>query len=437
MFVSSLDLLLLCSTARVTLMLTCDLQESEDDSTVETERLLGNGTIPPVTEPRNATDILKELFQNYDKRLRPGHAGKALTITVSLGFLSIGNIQEENMEFNADIYMRQIWNDSRLAFGNRDHALILQHEALDKLWLPDTYFENAVKTFVQQETRTVVLYGDGLIVFSQRVTITATTMMTFHAYPMDKQVFRLDIMSYGRDIQQLRYRGTNVQLLNKEMSEFVVTNQSTEITVKQLFMGCFDMLTVNFTAKRRVGYFVIRIYFPCTLCTVVSWMAFWMDCRSIGDRGTVGITSLLTQLFLVGSINEAMPHVSYVKAADLFLIVSFGFTFFALLESVIVYNAAASGRKKGRKISPQKEKEHKTVESYEMDQEENAGSNGVKAKGTQEEISMLHRLARVKVIMGLLENKKGMDTWIDRIARVVFPLGYTIFIISYFVSYSI
>ena len=33
-----------------------------------------------------------------------------------------------------------------------------------------------------------------------------------------------------------------------------------------------------------------------------------------------------------------MPRVSYVKAADLFLIVSFAFTFMALLESVIVYN---------------------------------------------------------------------------------------------------
>ena len=72
-------------------------------------------------------------------------------------------------EFTVDVYMRQVWNDARLAFaGNRDNALILQHEALKNMWLPDTYFENAVKTFVQQETRTVVLYGDGLIVLSQR-----------------------------------------------------------------------------------------------------------------------------------------------------------------------------------------------------------------------------------------------------------------------------
>lgn len=64
--------------------------------------------------------------------------------------------------------MRQMWNDTRLAFHNRDSALVLQQEALDSLWLPDTFFENAVKTFVQQETRTVVLFGDGLVVYSQR-----------------------------------------------------------------------------------------------------------------------------------------------------------------------------------------------------------------------------------------------------------------------------
>lgn len=41
----------------------------------ETSKLVGNETIPPINEPENATDILKGLFLNYDKRLRPGHAG--------------------------------------------------------------------------------------------------------------------------------------------------------------------------------------------------------------------------------------------------------------------------------------------------------------------------------------------------------------------------
>ncbi|KAJ7372555.1 hypothetical protein OS493_019066 [Desmophyllum pertusum] len=202
------------------------------------------------------------------------------------------------------------------------------------------------------------------------------------------------------------------------MSEFVITNQSLEVTAKPLFMGCFDVLTLRLTAKRRVGFYVIRIYFPCTLCTVVSWMAFWMDKLSIGDRGTVGITSLLTQLFLVGSINEAMPRVSYVKAADQFLIVSFAFTFFALLESVLVYRAATSGRRNVRNLSQKEKEDEPTVQSYEVSQDDSACANGAKGTAAQERISMLRKLARLQVITGLLENKTSLGVWIDRIARV-------------------
>lgn len=121
-------------------------------------------------------------------------------------------------------------------------------------------------------------------------------------------------------------------------------------------IGCFDVLTIKFTAARRIGYYIIRIYLPCVLCTVVSWMAFWMDPAYIGDRSAIGITSLLTQIFLVGSINEAMPRVSYVNAADLFLIVSFSFTFLALVETAAVYRKAVSIGRIENGISSEEEK---------------------------------------------------------------------------------
>ena len=95
---------------------------------------------------------------------------------------------------------------------------------------------------------------------------------------------------------------------------------------------------MSFFVRRRIGHYVIRIFFPCILCTVVSWLPFWMDRSEIGDRGALGITTLLTEVFLLQYTNDSMPRVSYVKAADLFLIISFAFTFMALLESVIVYN---------------------------------------------------------------------------------------------------
>lgn len=104
-----------------------------------------------------------------------------------------------------------------------------------------------------------------------------------------------------------------------------------------LISGWFDYLDVSFIVQRRIGHYVIRIFFPCILCTVVSWLPFWMEYDDIGDRGALGITSLLTEVFLLQYSNDSMPRVSYVKAADLFLIVSFAFTFMALLESVAVF----------------------------------------------------------------------------------------------------
>lgn len=103
-------------------------------------------------------------------------------------------------------------------------------------------------------------------------------------------------------------------------------------------LGWFEYLDISFFVRRRFGHYVIRIFFPCILCTVVSWLPFWMDQCEIGDRGALGITTLLTEVFLLQYTNDAMPRVSYMKAADLFLIVSFAFTFMALIESVIVYN---------------------------------------------------------------------------------------------------
>ncbi|KAM7435506.1 Gamma-aminobutyric acid receptor subunit alpha-4 [Porites harrisoni] len=386
--------------------------------------------LPPVIEPRNASEILNKLLKNYDKRLRPGHAERPVDIGINIAVLTISDIEEENMKFTVDMYMRQLWFDRRLAFGNGRTALVLQYEVLNKLWLPDTYFENSVKTSGQKETMAVLLYGNGSIFYTQRVTVIARTLMNFQAFPMDKQTFSLTASSYGRGNSQLRYRKIQVNMLNKaqEMADFVIMNQSATITSQKYISGCFDMVKISFIAKRRVGYYFIKVYFPGTLCTVVSWLAFWMDPENIGDRGTVGITSLLTQMFLVQSVNEHMPHVNYVKATDLFLIVSFVFSFITLLESITVYRAAKGGKME-MNASPQNEREDKT----EVNQNSEASVTVADRKNS---ISMILDPTRAKGTSEIKEKKKkNADDFIDRISRVLFPTAYVAFLVCYFTTY--
>ena len=57
----------------------------------------------------------------------------------------------------------------------------------------------------------------------------------------------------------------------------------------------------------------------------------------MGGRVGLGISTLLTIVFLLGSVNSALPRVSYAKAIDWYLIVSFLFVVFVLVECIIVY----------------------------------------------------------------------------------------------------
>ena len=51
----------------------------------------------------------------------------------------------------------------------------------------------------------------------------------------------------------------------------------------------------------------------------------------------IGITTILTITFLLGSLNGFMPRVSYPKALDWYLLVSFTLTFLSLVECMIVF----------------------------------------------------------------------------------------------------
>lgn len=104
-----------------------------------------------------------------------------------------------------------------------------------------------------------------------------------------------------------------------------------------LFLGNFTTITVSYTFQRRLGYYLLQVFVPDILIVLISWIVFWMSPDNAGDRLTIGITTILTIMFLSGAINASMPPVSYAKALDWYLLVSFGFIFFSVIESLAVF----------------------------------------------------------------------------------------------------
>ena len=109
-------------------------------------------------------------------------------------------------------------------------------------------------------------------------------------------------------------------------------------------------MTATFSFERRIGYYLIQVYFPDIFVVVLSWIVFWMDKDDMGNRMTLGITSILTIMFLLRSLNGNLPKVSYPKALDWYLLVSFSFVFLTLIECTIVFLFESSAKQDEEQI---------------------------------------------------------------------------------------
>ncbi|KAK9411417.1 gamma-aminobutyric acid receptor subunit rho-1 [Crotalus adamanteus] len=115
------------------------------------------------------------------------------------------------------------------------------------------------------------------------------------------------------------------------------------------FGGWYNRLFINFTLRRHIFFFLLQTYFPATLMVMLSWVSFWIDRRAVPARVPLGITTVLTMSTIITGVNASMPRVSYIKAVDIYLWVSFVFVFLSVLEYAAVNYLTTVQERKERK----------------------------------------------------------------------------------------
>ena len=54
------------------------------------------------------------------------------------------------------------------------------------------------------------------------------------------------------------------------------------------FEGKYTRLKATFRFERRMGFYLIQVYLPSIIITMLSWLSFYIDPRDIGDRVSLG-----------------------------------------------------------------------------------------------------------------------------------------------------
>lgn len=403
-------------------------------------------------EVANASEILDKYVRKkcYDKRTRPNVTGSPEMVNVSMAIKAFSNIKESNMEFQVFVYLRQQWVDRRLAHGV-DASLALGGTDVNRIWLPDAYFTNANDYEVFTSNQLVLIDIQGRIFYFAFVRIAAACQMDLVKFPLDVQRCQLTLESFRHTMEEMDFRWKEdepITIFNKELAEFDVTTVKVDYKNSSYVSGNYKNLIVTFTFRRRMGFYIIQFYIPCIVMVSLSWISFWMDRYYIGERLSLGITTILTIVFLLGSSNSTMPRVSYAKAIDWYLLGSFIFVFSTLVSDLLIY------RLRSKEVSAEKRRQKE-----EEGKSQNANiifqcKHGFKPNYVADENGHVHlvtyqenkeegtsRSARVRTCCTACSKstesaRTDLSVLTNRCCRYMFPACFAIFNLIYWLALS-
>ncbi|KXJ15703.1 gamma-aminobutyric acid receptor subunit beta-3 [Exaiptasia diaphana] len=399
---------------------------------------------------KNLSRVINYIIKDsgYDIMARPNDGGEPVDVTVELKIVSFGEFLEARMEYSMDIYFRQWWVDPRFKH-NVDRTFNIAGDATKLFWTPDTYFVNAklsVYHFITRENMRIMIWPDGRIYFSTRITLTVQCSMDFRLYPMDTQRCPLVIESYAHTVEDIRYewksgkKGDGIEVVSERIAQFELLEVKKDSGAQSNSKGSFSSVKAWFSFKRRTTYFFYQSFMPTIFLVIISWCQFWISAEAVPARVSLSVTTVLAILFLSSTINENMPKVSYMKAIDYFLSVSFLFIFCTLLEYVIVLNTEPSNRRKEKKDTDDGHMNGHAFRERRGDQDlenMNVVITIMDRNGTN--CTERHKHGKHFVAEGdtrTLYNSDGSYHRVDKWSRVCFPLTYALFLIGYWLYYS-
>ncbi|XP_040892091.1 glycine receptor subunit alpha-3 isoform X2 [Toxotes jaculatrix] len=402
--------------------------------------------------PSDFLDKLMGRTSGYDARIRPNFKGPPVNVSCNIFINSFGSIAETTMDYRVNIFLRQQWNDPRLAYSEYpDDSLDLDPSMLDSIWKPDLFFANEKGAHFHEVTtdnKLLRIFKNGNVLYSIRLTLTLSCPMDLKNFPMDVQTCIMQLESFGYTMNDLIFEWQEngpVQVAEGlTLPQFILKDESDlRYCTKHYNTGKFTCIEVRFHLERQMGYYLIQMYIPSLLIVILSWVSFWINMDAAPARVALGITTVLTMTTQSSGSRTSLPKVSYVKAIDIWMAVCLLFVFSALLEYAAVNFVS---------------RQHKELLRFRRHHKNKCKDESVTKKNIRENCSAhalglyCSQLTTTTAVTSTPSNTAGGGSKsteemrklfidrakkIDTVSRAGFPLAFLFFNIFYWVLYKI
>ncbi|NOQ13895.1 MAG: hypothetical protein GQ583_05345 [Methyloprofundus sp.] len=280
--------------------------------------------------------MLPLIAEAQDLLTRPDPAGTPTKVQILLALLDIDEIDGAQQSFTANVYIRVRWQDPRLiATAGTDRNI-----SLKQAWHP------IIQIINRQHLRTS--FPEGLsvrkkgIIYQQRYWGQFSNPLSLRDFPLDQHNFevRVVVANPVSEVQIVDFDDPKVKsTLADQLSiaDWEIISWDTSIENYHLSTGFrpLSSYVFHFTAKRKLGYYIVQVIIPLTLIVMMSWIVFWLTPSESGTQISIAITSVLTLIAYRFTIGNELPHISYLTRMDVFLMGATILVFGALLEAAL------------------------------------------------------------------------------------------------------
>ncbi|XP_059163149.1 glycine receptor subunit alpha-2-like [Physella acuta] len=421
--------------------LTCtDGLKSETPEKLTKSTVMGKTMI----QAKSSRNDLKITPPNYDTE-------EPVRIQVLLYVSSIDDVNEANMDFTVGILLHLRWVDSRFNsnyadnyFKTHNSSIDFDSENIKQVWVPDIFFPNEKRgSFhnIMSQNQIMSLNPNSTLLYISRLTMTLSCPMDLKNYPFDKQICTVLIMSFGytyRDVEFEWMNGTEAVEIQTE-SHFKPIIVNSDVMLPQFEIkdvranfcnrryhqreGNHSCLQAEFHLARNIGFYMVQMYIPSVLIVMLSWISFWLNVNSVPGRVSLGLLTVLTMTTQSSNVNAALPKVSYTKAIDVWMSTCLVFVFAALLEFAVVNVLSRKDTILGFSL--------RGLFSIPKDTEAEEGA--LTAPEASPTLDNFKKDTSGKKLFA----KRGIvyAEYVDVIARFLFPVCFSVFIMSYWLHY--
>uniref|UniRef100_A0A8C1S525 Glycine receptor, alpha 2 n=1 Tax=Cyprinus carpio TaxID=7962 RepID=A0A8C1S525_CYPCA len=231
--------------------------------------------------------------------------GPPVNVTCNIFINSFGSVAETTMDYRVNIFLRQKWNDPRLAYNEYpDSSLDLDPSMLDSIWKPDLFFANekgANFHDVTTENKLLRIFKDGTVLYSIR-------LMLILSCPMDLKNFPMDVQTCTMQLESCCLYSDYFSLVGVETPPTSSLSEAVDVCVC-VCSGKFTCIEVKFLLEQQMGYYLIQMYIPSLLIIILPWVSFWIHMDAAPARVALGITTVLTMTTQSSGSQALLPKV--------------------------------------------------------------------------------------------------------------------------------